>query len=225
RHQLRRHPVGSRRPRAGPGLQEQAEAAGDRHARTAQCPPVPRASRSPPGATLAESVAVYARRRGGASACSSASARSPNVTLRQPAGSVVTLHGRFEILSLSGTVLPPPAPPGPEGSPFSCPAGQGRWSGGTLWGRWWLRGRWVLMAASFANAVFERLPLEEEEVVVVGGHVNEGGEGGGDGGGSFYNSGGGSNTTPPPPPPGSYPFSAELFGWGSGGGASARPPF
>ncbi|KAG2321079.1 hypothetical protein Bca52824_014292 [Brassica carinata] len=31
------------------------------------------------------------------------------------AGGVVTLHGRFEILSLTGTVLPPPAPPGAGG--------------------------------------------------------------------------------------------------------------
>ncbi|GFP91123.1 putative DNA-binding protein escarola [Phtheirospermum japonicum] len=34
-----------------------------------------------------------------------------NVTLRQPAspGAVVSLHGRFEILSLSGSFLPPAA--------------------------------------------------------------------------------------------------------------------
>ncbi|KAF9614975.1 hypothetical protein IFM89_021405 [Coptis chinensis] len=53
-------------------------------------------------------------------------------------GGVVTLHGRFEILSLSvvgGSVIGPLMASGPV----------------------------VLMAASFANAVFERLPLNDEE--------------------------------------------------------------
>lgn len=99
----------------------------------------------------------------------------------------------------------------------------------------------VLMAASFANAVFERLPLEEEEGDVGaqpqpaasqssdvtaggggggGGHVSEStGTGGGGGGGSLFNSASG-NTTPSP---GNYPFSADLFGLGSGN--SIRPPF
>ncbi|KAG4947509.1 hypothetical protein JHK87_043516 [Glycine soja] len=37
-----------------------------------------------------------------------------NVSLRQPvsAGAVVTLHDKFEILSLTGSFLPPPTPPG-----------------------------------------------------------------------------------------------------------------
>ncbi|MBA0753942.1 hypothetical protein Gogos_020280 [Gossypium gossypioides] len=40
-----------------------------------------------------------------------------NVTLRQPAsaGAIVSLHGCFEILSLSGSFLPPPAPPAATG--------------------------------------------------------------------------------------------------------------
>ncbi|KAK6160874.1 hypothetical protein DH2020_004255 [Rehmannia glutinosa] len=195
------------------------------------------------GNDVVDSVSVYARRRGRGVCVLSGSGTVANVTLRQPAapaGSVVTLHGRFEILSLSGTVLPPPAPPGAGGLSIFLSGGQGQVVGGSVVGPLMASGPVVLMAASFANAVFERLPLEEEEGGATaaqpqpsasqssgitagggrGGHANEGGGGDG-GGGSFFNSGGG--TTPPAAGPGNYQFSAELFGWGSG--SSARPPF
>ncbi|KAL0313830.1 UNVERIFIED_CONTAM: AT-hook motif nuclear-localized protein 27 [Sesamum angustifolium] len=201
------------------------------------------------GNDIVDSVSVYARRRGRGVCVLSGSGTVTNVTLRQPAapaGSVVTLHGRFEILSLSGTVLPPPAPPGAGGLSIFLSGGQGQVVGGSVVGPLTASGPVVLMAASFANAVFERLPLEEEEGATAaqpqpsasqssgvtagggrGGHASEagaggdgngGGGGGGDGGAPFFTSAGGST-----PPSGSYPFSAELFGWGSG--SSARPPF
>ncbi|KAL0324796.1 UNVERIFIED_CONTAM: AT-hook motif nuclear-localized protein 26 [Sesamum radiatum] len=204
--------------------------------------------KSRPGMT--SSTASPSTRGGGRGVCVlSGSGTVTNVTLRQPAapaGSVVTLHGRFEILSLSGTVLPPPAPPGAGGLSIFLSGGQGQVVGGSVVGPLTASGPVVLMAASFANAVFERLPLEEEEGATAaqpqpsasqssgvtagggrGGHASEagaggdgngGGGGGGDGGAPFFTSAGGST-----PPPGSYPFSAELFGWGSG--SSARPPF
>lgn len=202
------------------------------------------------GNDIVESVSVYARRRGRGVCVLSGGGTVTNVTLRQPgapAGTVVTLHGRFEILSLSGTVLPPPAPPGAGGLSIFLSGGQGQVVGGTVVAPLMASGPVVLMAASFANAVFERLPLEEEEGAAAaqpqpsasqssgvtagggrGGHVSEsGGDGNGGGdvvgvGGSFLNSAGGGSATPP----GNYPFSAELFGWGGGGsGSSARPPF
>ncbi|KAJ6392476.1 hypothetical protein OIU77_026271 [Salix suchowensis] len=159
------------------------------------------------GADIVESVSNYARKRGRGVCVLSGSGSVANVTLRQPAspaGSVLTLHGRFEILSLSGTVLPPPAPPGPV----------------------------VLMAASFANAVFERLPLDDQEeagAVQVqptasqssgvtggtGGQMGDGGGGSSTGGGGFFPMGGAHH--------GTYPFSADLFG--SWGGSASRPPF
>ncbi|KAF7140264.1 hypothetical protein RHSIM_Rhsim06G0002500 [Rhododendron simsii] len=117
------------------------------------------------GADIVESVSVYARRRGRGVCVLSGNGTVSNVTLRQPAapaGSVVTLHGRFEILSLSGTVLPPPAPPGAGGLSIYLSGGQGQVVGGSVVGPLVASGPVVLMAASFANAVFERLPLEEE---------------------------------------------------------------
>ncbi|KAL2507963.1 AT-hook motif nuclear-localized protein 29 [Forsythia ovata] len=66
-----------------------------------------------PGNDIVDNLAVYARRRGRGVCVLSGTGTVENVTQRQPAaapgGSVVTLHGRFKILFLSGTVLPPPA--------------------------------------------------------------------------------------------------------------------
>lgn len=90
------------------------------------------------------------------------------MTLRQPAapGQVVTLHGRFEILSLSGSFLPPPAPPAASGLTIYLAGGQGQVVGGTVVGQLLASGPVVIMAASFGNAAYERLPLEEEETPV-----------------------------------------------------------
>ncbi|KAF2324824.1 hypothetical protein GH714_017329 [Hevea brasiliensis] len=188
------------------------------------------------GSDIMESVSNYARKRGRGVCVLSGNGTVANVTLKQPAspaGSVVTLHGRFEILSLSGTVLPPPAPPGAGGLSIFLSGGQGQVVGGSVIGPLVASGPVILMAASFANAVFERLPLDEEEGNVqvqstasqssgVTGSVGAGqlgdGVGGGSGsgsgsGGAFFNIGG--NV-------GNYPFSGDLFGWG---GSGARPPF
>jgi hypothetical protein len=95
------------------------------------------------------------------------------------------------------------------------------------------------MAASFANAVFERLPLDEEEAAGGGGlevqqptvsqssEVTGGGGAGqqqqhlGEGTSSgLFNLGGNMGA-------GSYPaFSGtDLYGWGTGGATHPRPPF
>ncbi|XP_010270573.1 PREDICTED: AT-hook motif nuclear-localized protein 25 [Nelumbo nucifera] len=191
------------------------------------------------GADVVECVSNYARRRGRGVCVLSGGGTVVNVTLRQPAapaGSVVTLHGRFEILSLSGTVLPPPAPPGAGGLMIFLAGGQGQVVGGSVVGPLVASGPVMLMAASFANAMFERLPLEvegEESPVQVqpsasqssgvtgggpGAQLGEssGGSGGGaaaTGGVSFYNLG--VNTL-------NYQFPGDVFGWN---GNASRPPF
>ncbi|KAB5557813.1 hypothetical protein DKX38_008722 [Salix brachista] len=186
------------------------------------------------GADIVESVSIYARKRGRGVCVLSGSGTVANVTLRQPAspaGSVLTLHGRFEILSLTGTVLPPPAPPGAGGLSIFLSGGQGQVVGGNVVGPLMAAGPVVLMAASFANAVFERLPLDDQEeagtvqvqptasqssgVTGSGGQMGDGGGGSGTGTG-FFNMAGGAQH-------GNYPFSGDLFG--SWGGSAARPPF
>ncbi|CAL5054707.1 unnamed protein product [Urochloa decumbens] len=120
------------------------------------------------GADVVDCVAEYARRRGRGVCVLSGGGAVVNVALRQPGASppgsmVATLRGRFEILSLTGTVLPPPAPPGASGLTVFLSGGQGQVIGGSVVGPLVAAGPVVLMAASFANAVYERLPLEGEE--------------------------------------------------------------
>ncbi|XP_002511734.2 AT-hook motif nuclear-localized protein 22 [Ricinus communis] len=117
------------------------------------------------GSDIMESVSTFARRRQRGVCILSGTGTVTNVTLRQPAspGAVVTLHGRFEILSLSGSFLPPPAPPAASGLTIYLAGGQGQVVGGSVVGPLLASGPVVIMAASFGNAAYERLPLEEDD--------------------------------------------------------------
>ena len=120
------------------------------------------------GCDIMDSLTTFARRRQRGICILSGGGTVTNVTLRQPAspGAVVTLHGRFEILSLSGSFLPPPAPPAASGLTIYLAGGQGQVVGGGVVGPLLASGPVVIMAASFGNAAYERLPLEEEEPLV-----------------------------------------------------------
>ncbi|XAR70624.1 hypothetical protein NMG60_11027537 [Bertholletia excelsa] len=119
------------------------------------------------GADIFDCVAAYARRRQRGICVMSGSGTVTNVSLRQPAaaggGAVVTLHGRFEILSLSGSFLPPPAPPGATSLTIFLAGGQGQVVGGSVVGELVAAGPVIVIAASFTNVAYERLPLDEEE--------------------------------------------------------------
>ncbi|KAL2488701.1 AT-hook motif nuclear-localized protein 23 [Forsythia ovata] len=85
---------------------------------------------------------------------------------RQPAaaGSVVTFHDRFEILSLSA-------------------GRQGQVVGGNVVGALIASGLVIIIAASFTNVAYERLPLDEEETLQMQPPVSHpSGRGGGGGG-------------------------------------------
>ncbi|KAG8653651.1 AT-hook motif nuclear-localized protein 22 [Manihot esculenta] len=117
------------------------------------------------GCDIMETLSTFARRRLRGVSVLSGAGTVTNVTLRQPGspGAVVTLHGRFEILSLSGSFLPPPAPPVASGLTIYLAGGQGQVIGGSVVGPLLASGPVVIMAASFGNAAYERLPLEEDE--------------------------------------------------------------
>ncbi|RDX62716.1 AT-hook motif nuclear-localized protein 21, partial [Mucuna pruriens] len=123
------------------------------------------------GCDVFDSVATYARRRQRGICILSGSGTVTNVSLRQPAsaGAVVTLHGRFEILSLAGSFLPPPAPPGATSLSIYLAGGQGQVVGGSVVGELTAAGPVIVIAASFTNVAYERLPLEEEEQVQISG--------------------------------------------------------
>ncbi|GFZ05979.1 AT-hook motif nuclear-localized protein 19 [Actinidia rufa] len=118
------------------------------------------------GADVAESIANFARRRQRGVCVLSASGTVTNVALRQPSapgGMIMALQGRFEILSLTGSFLPGPAPPGSTGLTIYLAGGQGQIVGGSVVGSLVAAGPVMVIAATFSNATYERLPLEEEE--------------------------------------------------------------
>lgn len=116
------------------------------------------------GCDVFESISAYARRRQRGVCVLSGTGTVTDVSLRQPSSpSVVKLHGRFEILSLSGSFLPPPAPPGATSLTVFLAGGQGQVVGGSVVGALIAAGPVIVIAASFTNVAYERLPLEEEE--------------------------------------------------------------
>ncbi|KAL8201072.1 hypothetical protein R6Q57_012411 [Mikania cordata] len=157
------------------------------------------------GCDIFDCIATYARRRQRGICILSGSGIVTNVSLRQPAGagSVVALHGRFEILSLSGSFLPPPAPPGATSLTIFLAGGQGQVVGGNVVGELTASGPVIVIASSFTNVAYERLPLEEEEAEAGGLHMQpptsqtDGGPGSG---------GGGMNSNPFPDPSSGLPF-------------------
>lgn len=118
------------------------------------------------GCDVNESLLNFARRKQRGLCILNGTGCVTNVTLRQPAssGAIVTLHGRFEILSLLGSILPPPAPPGITGLTIYLAGAQGQVVGGAVVGSLIASGPVVIMAASFMHATFDRLPLEDDEL-------------------------------------------------------------
>ncbi|KDP23697.1 hypothetical protein JCGZ_23530 [Jatropha curcas] len=177
------------------------------------------------GSDVAESLASFARKRQRGVCVLSGSGMVTNVTLKQPSapGAVMALHGRFEILSLTGAFLPGPAPPGATGLTIYLAGGQGQVVGGSVVGSLVASGPVMVIAATFSNATYERLPLEEEEE---GGSGAQGQIGGGSGGGGGEGSGGGMGdpatstpayNLPPNMVPNGGQLNLEGFGW--------RPPY
>jgi predicted DNA-binding protein with PD1-like motif len=185
------------------------------------------------GCDVFDCVATYARRRQRGICILSGSGTVTNVTLRQPAaaGAIVTLHGRFEILSLSGSFLPPPAPPGATSLTIFLAGGQGHVVGGSVVGELIAAGPVIVIAASFTNVAYERLPLEEEEQLQIQPPASQGSGGGGSGGGG---GGGGIGNNPFSDPSAGFPVlnmplnmppnvQLPVDGWA--GNSAARGPF
>ncbi|XP_031097610.1 AT-hook motif nuclear-localized protein 23-like [Ipomoea triloba] len=150
------------------------------------------------GCDVFDCVATYARRRQRGICVLSGSGTVTNISLRQPAAgggaAVVNLHGRFEILSLSGSFLPPPAPPGATSLTIYLAGGQGQVVGGSVVGELTAAGPVIVIAASFTNVAYERLPLEDEE-----------------------------DAPPPPQPQVQPPVSSQTSGASGSGGAAVNP--
>ncbi|KAG2324952.1 hypothetical protein Bca4012_039444 [Brassica carinata] len=118
------------------------------------------------GADVAESLNAFSRRRGRGVSVLSGSGLVTNVTLRQHAasGGVVSLRGQFEILSMCGAFLPTSgSPAAAAGLTIYLAGAQGQVLGGGVAGPLIASGPVTIIAATFCNASFERLPVEDEQ--------------------------------------------------------------
>ncbi|KAJ7557243.1 hypothetical protein O6H91_05G118500 [Diphasiastrum complanatum] len=117
------------------------------------------------GCDVVESIATFARRQQRGLCVLGGSGTVSNVTLRQPAapGATITLHGRFEILSLSGAYLLPPAPFTSAGFTISLAGAQGQVLGGSVVGALMAASPVLIIAASFIGQSYDRLPLNDED--------------------------------------------------------------
>ncbi|KAL1212270.1 AT-hook motif nuclear-localized protein 17 [Cardamine amara subsp. amara] len=126
----------------------------------------------PSGNDVVEAINHFCRRKGIGVCVLSGSGSVANVTLRQPSpaapGSTITFHGKFDILSVSATFLPPPprtslSPPVSNFFTVSLAGPQGQIIGGFVAGPLISAGTVYAIAASFNNPSYHRLPAEEEQ--------------------------------------------------------------
>ncbi|KAF7072319.1 hypothetical protein CFC21_077466 [Triticum aestivum] len=118
------------------------------------------------GADIVEGIARFARRQKFGVCVLSGSGMVGDVTLRQPLwpeGSTVTLHGRFEILSLSGAFMPPPCPPGANGLTIYLAGREGQVVGGKVGDALVASGTVMVAVTTCSNITYERLPLVDDK--------------------------------------------------------------
>lgn len=139
----------------------------------------------PNGHDIVDSLVRFSRRRNLGVCVLAGTGAVSNVTLHQPAslpaggGGSLKFHGRFEILSISATFLPPAmsavSPPAANGGMSISLAGpHGQIVGGTVAGPIITAGTVIMVVAAFNNPTFHRLPAEDDMSVSVS--VSGGGE-------------------------------------------------
>ncbi|CAN0830696.1 AT-hook motif nuclear-localized protein 20, partial [Linum grandiflorum] len=149
------------------------------------------------GSDIVESLAYFARKRQRGVCVLFGKGMVSDLTIKEASAhpsAVLSLEGRFEILSLTGAFHPEPAPPGGNGLAVYWAGEERQLLGGIVVGPLVASGPVVVTVATFSNAVYERLPLEEKDDGGSGGR-NTGDDGGscrggkntGDGGAKCYN--------------------------------------
>ncbi|KAL4556479.1 hypothetical protein LXL04_039134 [Taraxacum kok-saghyz] len=159
----------------------------------------------PGGIDIVDAVARYCRKRNIGLSVLTGSGTVANVSLRQPSSTpaaTVTFHGRFDLLSISATVLPSSLSPSSavaafaNGFTISLAGPQGQIVGGAVSGPLMSAGTVYIIAASFNNPLYHRLPSEEDDNLRNSGGVTAGsagaseqsppaGSAGGDSGGHY----------------------------------------
>ena len=121
----------------------------------------------PGGNDVVEAISKFCRRKNTGLCVLTASGTVANVTLRQPSttpGATVTFHGRFDILSVSATFVTAMSPAIPNGFTISLAGPQGQIVGGIVAGALIAAGTVYVVAASFNNPTYHRLPPELEDI-------------------------------------------------------------
>ncbi|GMH22432.1 hypothetical protein Nepgr_024275 [Nepenthes gracilis] len=132
------------------------------------------------GVDIIDSLKSFTRRRNVGLCVLTASGSVANVSLRQPSttspGGTVTFHGCFEILSLSAALIVGGGGFGDGLFTISLAGPSGQIMGGKVVGSLLAAGTVYVIAASFNNPSFHRLPVDNEEVhhSLVGGSVCDG---------------------------------------------------
>ncbi|XP_010266082.1 PREDICTED: AT-hook motif nuclear-localized protein 17-like [Nelumbo nucifera] len=136
--------------------------------RDAECAMRPQVLEVPGGLDVVDAISRFVRRRNIGVCVLTGSGTVANVILRQPStnpGATVTFHGRFDILSISATFLPPSAtslPSSVNGFAISLAGPQGQILGGSVVGPLLAAGTVFVVAATFSNPSYHRLPIEDE---------------------------------------------------------------
>ncbi|KAL5705879.1 hypothetical protein ACHQM5_024113 [Ranunculus cassubicifolius] len=138
----------------------------------------------PGGVDVIEAIARFTHRRNIGLTVLTASGSVGNVSFRQSTmnattnggggAAIVTFHGRFEILSISATFLPPSLPITsststssptvlPSSFMISLVGSQGQIIGGSVAGSLVTAGTVFIVAASFDNPSYHRLPITEDD--------------------------------------------------------------
>ncbi|XVF64883.1 hypothetical protein PTKIN_Ptkin09bG0202600 [Pterospermum kingtungense] len=122
----------------------------------------------PGGSDVVEAVSGFSRRKNIGICVLTGSGTVSNVTLRQPSttpGATVTFHGRFDILSLSATLLPQTASSRhvPNTFSISLAGPQGQVVGGFVDGSLLAASTVFIVATTFNNASYHRLSVDDEE--------------------------------------------------------------
>ncbi|KAK6940243.1 PPC domain [Dillenia turbinata] len=135
----------------------------------------------PGGVDIVDSISRFSRRKNLGLCILTGSGTVADVTLRQPStaasSSTVTFHGRFDILSISATFFTQTTSfprPIPSGFTISLAGPQGQIVGGAVAGPLLSAGIVYVIAASFNNPSYHRLPIEEDVPNSVSGGGAEG---------------------------------------------------
>lgn len=198
----------------------------------------------PGGGDVAAALAAFARRRGLGICVLAGTGAVVDVPLRHPSAgteaaggggaAVVVFRGRYDILSISATFLPPsmsaavPRIAAGRDLSVSLAGPRGQIIGGAVAGPLIAASTVVVMAAAFTDLTFQRLPLEDDAAASVSGSGDAADEHRGqpephDAGRMQPQPHGMAPTTQPPP---SYAYQNPVEAWAPAASAQRpRPPY